>query len=211
MTRIFPAILTAALIWGGASLADTLDFTGLPGGNLGPSASVDGATLEGLGTSNIRNKSDQYFENAGGAVCAQKGSGDNCRGNMNIRFDSKVKKLSFFSAGHQAGDTATIVVYRGKNVVGSTGFSWNGKVNLAIYGKITRIKIEYEGVEDGMAIGRFNFTPVAAKRDRNDRTTTKPDAEVAAVAVPTGDSARAGGKSGGGKGKGNGGSGHKDR
>ena len=34
----------------------------------------------------------------------------------------------------------------GHNVVGSTGFSRNGKVNLGIYKKVTRFKLSYEGV-----------------------------------------------------------------
>lgn len=188
------------------AFADTLDFSGLPGGNLGSSVSVGGATLEGIGNSSIRNQSNQYFQNAGGSVCAQKGSGNNCRGDMNIKFNGKVKKLSFSSAGYQAGDTATIVVYRGKNVVGTTGFAWNGKVNLSAYKGVTRIKIEYEGVEDGMAIGKFNFTRVAGKRGNDALTGVRPGMLLAAdIATPRdgghGGSARADGKgNGGGKG-----------
>lgn len=193
MTRIFSAFLAAGLVWGGAGLADTLDFSGLPSGNLGTSVSVGGATIEGIGGDTISNQSDQYFQNAGGAVCAQRGSGDNCRGDMNIRFSGKVKKLSFSSAGVQAGDRATIVLYRGKTVVGSTGFSWNGKVNLATYGKVTRIKIEYEGVEDGMAIGKFNFTPAAGRHKGDDKAAAKP--ELLALNDEASAPARDGGKS----------------
>lgn len=161
MTRAFIAILTAALLWGQSSRADTISFTGLAAGDLGTTASAGGVTFES--PTNLVNQSDQYFTSAGGAICASKGTGDNCRGTMTIKFNGKVNRLSFFSAGYQPGDGASIVVYRGANVVGTTGFSWNGKVNLGIYKRVTKIRIAYQGVEDGMAIGKFNFTRAAGK------------------------------------------------
>ena len=162
MTRAFFAILTAALIWGQSSRADTISFTGLAAGDLGTTASAGGVTFES--PTNLVNQSDQYFTSAGGAICASKGTGDNCRGTMTIKFNGKVNRLSFFSAGYQAGDSVGIVIYRGANVIGSSGFGWNGKVNLGIYRKVTKIRLTYQGVEDGMAIGKFNFTRATAKQ-----------------------------------------------
>ena len=154
------AILTAVALCASASVADTLNFSGLPAGDLGGTLSTGGVTIES--TTNLVNMSDQYFSAAGGAICANKNGGNNCRGTMNIKFNGKVRALTFFSAGYQPGDGASIVVYRGAGVIGVSGFSWNGKVDLRVYGKITKIKISYTGVEDGMAIGKFDFTRVAA-------------------------------------------------
>lgn len=161
MTRTFAALVTAALLFGQTSLADTINFTGLPAGDLGTTASAGGVTFES--STNLVNRSDQYFTGAGGAICASKGAGDNCKGNMTINFNGKVNRLSFFSADYQAGDSVGIVVYRGRNVIGSTGFGYNGKVNLGVYRKVTKIKLTYQGVGDGMAIGKFDFTRVTAK------------------------------------------------
>ena len=162
----FLALFTAALLWGQSSLADTIDFTGLGAGDLGTIASAGGVTFESK--TNLANKSDQYFQNAGGAICASRGSGSNCKGNMTINFNGKVNRLSFSSADYQPGDGVSIVVYRGRNVIGSTGFSWNGKVNLGIYKRVTKIKLSYTGVENGMAIGKFDFTRVAARQNRQE-------------------------------------------
>lgn len=160
MIRTLCALVAAAQFLAAAGAAATLDFTSLASGNLGASVTVGGVTFEG--NTALLNRSDTHFTDAGGAICAKRGSGPNCTGDMNIRFEGKVKKLRFNSAGYQAGDVATIVIYRGGEVVGSTGVASNGRIDLGIYKKITRIRIEYEGVEDGMAFGKFEFTPVTA-------------------------------------------------
>lgn len=224
MNRQFFALLSAALFSAGASFADTIDFTGLPAGNLGGTVSVGGVTIEGH--TSLRDESDDYFSGAGGAACASQGSGGNCRGTMNINFNGKVKKLSVNSAGYQAGDVGSILVYRGKNFLGSVGVASNGKVNLGAFGKVSRIKITYDGVEDGIAYGKFNFTRVAARHDKGGGA--KP-AEPEVVLASAGVSGGAGGKDrdagkggagskGGGKGdgkggggRGDGGSGHPDK
>jgi hypothetical protein len=171
MHRAFLFIVTAALLWGQTLVADTLDFTALPPGDLGTTTAVGGVTIDG--TTGLRNQSDQYFGTAGGAICASRGTGANCRGDMNIRFNGKVRKLGFSSAGYQAGDVATILVYRGKNLLGSTGVASNGRVNLSAFKNVTRVKIDYEGVEDGMAFGKFSFTRVTAKHGQRDAATPK--------------------------------------
>lgn len=147
--------------------ADTLDFTTLPPGSLGQTAATGGVSFDS--PTNLVNMSNQYFSAAGGAICASKGGTANCRGAFNMRFGGKVRGLTLASAGHQSGDVATIVVYRGANVVGSTGVAWNGKIDLRTYGKVTRIKIEYAGTGDGLAYGKVNFTRVTAKHKRADR------------------------------------------
>jgi hypothetical protein len=162
MPRLPAALCAAVLLAGAPALSATLDFTGLAPGNLGGSISVGGVTIEGQGS--LLNLSDTYFTETGGAICAQQGTRANCRGNLTIRFDGKVRKVSLSSAGYQAGDVATIQVYRGGNLLGTTGVASNGRISLAIFKKITRIRIEYEGVEDGIAFGRVNFTPLATAR-----------------------------------------------
>src|SRR4051794_17853682 len=108
MPRAFLALF--ALFIATASAADTVDFTALASGDLGTSVAVSGVTFES--TTNLSNQSDQYFQAAGGAICASKGTGDNCRGNMTVNFNGKVKKLALSSAGHQSGDVGSILVYR---------------------------------------------------------------------------------------------------
>ena len=129
MTRAFIAILTAALLWGQSSRADTISFTGLAAGDLGTTASAGGVTFESatnlVNQSGQSDQSGQYFTSVGDAICASHGTGDNCTDTMTIKF--------------------------------------NGKVNLGIYRKVTKIRLTYQGVEDGMAIGKFNFTRAAGK------------------------------------------------
>ncbi len=163
--KLLAGVLAATLAVTPA-LSDTVDFTTLPAGSLGTTASASGVTFDS--TTNLVNTSDRYFASAGGSICASKGGTANCRGNFNMRFGGKVRGLTLFSAGHQAGDVATIVVYRGANVVGSTGVAWNGKIDLRTYGRVTRIKIEYAGTEDGLAFGKVNFTRATAKHKKRE-------------------------------------------
>lgn len=158
--KLFAALtaicLTATPVW-----AETVDLTGLPPGDLGTAAAAGGVTFDS--TTNLVNMSDQYFTATGGAICASKGtSTNNCRGAYNIRFGGKVSRINLSAAGYQPGDGVSLVMYRGKTVIGVSGASWNGKLDLSNFRRITRIKVTYDGVGDGMALGKLSFTRVAA-------------------------------------------------
>lgn len=175
MQTTFAAVLAAALALGGQAGAETLDFTSLGAGDLGPSVSVGSVTIES--PTSLINRSDQYFESAGGAICAQKGSGDNCKGTMTIKFASKVSRIKMSSAGYQAGDVGSLVLYRRGSVLGSTGVAWNGRIDLSAFKGVTRIKITYDGVEDGLAYGKIAFRPVGSGKqaDPGDHEATYSD------------------------------------
>jgi hypothetical protein len=145
MPRTPVALVAAAQFVAAAAFAATPEFTPLAFGNLGASVTPGGVTCEGNTTLLVR--SGTQCTDAGGATCAKRGRGTNCTGDMNIRFCGRVKKLWFHTAGYQAGDVATIRICRGGEMVGSTGVALNGRIGLGTYRKITRIRIEYEGVE----------------------------------------------------------------
>ena len=152
------AVLATALALGSQAGAETLDFTSLPAGNLGSTVSVGSVTIDSPGS--LNNRSDQFFPSAGGAICAQRGSNDNCKGTMTIKFASKVSRIKMSSAGYQPGDVGSLLLYRRGSLLGSTGVAWNGRIDLSNFKRVTRIKITYDGVEDGLAYGKIEFTPV---------------------------------------------------
>ena len=167
----FIAFALAGLLSAAPALADTINFNQLPTGDLGTGAvTVDGVTFDG--SVNLYNTSQFVFPTAGGSICSYDPNAESCSNDMTVKFNGKVKRLRLASAGHAAGDSVTISVFRGVNNLGSVTITANQAINLRSFGRVTKLVFDDNSTASGYNFGKFRFTrpPVIAK----DQATTNP-------------------------------------
>lgn len=168
--RFLPLALVGALAAGWAQ-ADTIDFTQLTSGDLGPGpVTVDGVTF--VPDHNIYNYSDAVFPTTGGSICSLDPGAFDCQNDLTVKFNGKVKGLTLETAEHDAGDSLTISLFRGKKLLGSPVVISDGVINLRSFGRVTKLVVDDNSTGGGYALGNFQFTRLTAtaKQDRDQKT-----------------------------------------
>jgi hypothetical protein len=161
MKSHFLSLAISALLAAGSAGADTIDFTQLAGGDLGPGPiTVDGVTFKP--DHNMFNYSEYIFPDSGGSVCSLDPVAYNCQNDMSVSFNGKVKRLSLASGAYDAGDSLTISVYRGKKLLGSTAVTSDGPINLRSFGRVTKLVFDDNSSGAGYAFGNFKFKRLTA-------------------------------------------------
>ncbi len=150
------AFAIVSLLAFGPAVADTVDFTKLPPGNLGTKrTTVDGVTF--AGPKGLFNSSSIHFPDNGGSICSFNPAAFNCENDMTIKFNGRVRRLTLAASGYDAGDQATVTAYRGKKVVGSVVLTSDQAINFKGAGRVTRLVVDDQGTGNGFGFGEFQF------------------------------------------------------
>ena len=153
------AFVIAGLLLASPLAADTVDFTQLPGEELGSSSvTVDGVTFRS--DTELYNLSATHFPDAGGAICGFDPDSFSCHNDLKVNFNGQVRRLRLSVLGFDQADIASITLFRGKANLGSVPISHNHGYRLDSFGKVTRIVIHVSSTAHNIAFGKFQFRRV---------------------------------------------------
>ena len=167
MKNAFLTLAILSLLSAAPATADTINFSPLTPGDLGPGAvTVDGVTFDG--TQNLFNTSEFHFTASGGSICAFDPVAFSCANDMTVKFDGKVKRLSLATAGYHDGDSVTISVYRRGRDLGSVTITADQPINLHSFGRVTKLVFDDSSSGNGYTYGLFKFTRLGTVSKQHD-------------------------------------------
>lgn len=139
-----------ALTVGAPAGAATLDFSGLPAGQLGnPVLVLSNATLTSGG--------DDLFNIAGSGLCAFN-SAFNCEASLDVDFDAEVSNLSFEAFGFNDGDFVLAQAFSATDtLLDSIEIESNGLFGFGALAGISRLLLEDRSTGAGYAWNNFQF------------------------------------------------------
>jgi hypothetical protein len=136
--------------------AATLDFSGLPTGNLNTDVlELSNATLTSGG--------DSLFNISGAGICALNSAAFNCQADLEVAFKSLVSNLSFQAFGFDTGDFVVASAYSATDaLLASVNIAANGSFGFGGLGGIARIYLDDSSTGAGYSWNNFQFDETAA-------------------------------------------------
>lgn len=151
-------LLSTALACASAS-AETLNFEGLPAGDLGTSVlNLPQAHIQSLGTTLFANSA---FTGTGGSICAAfhpTVDATSCASDLLITFSSAVSHLSLYTTGYDDGDSVTISAYAGSMLLDNRVITSDTAVDFSSLSGVTKLVFDDQSTGSGYAYGNFSFT-----------------------------------------------------
>jgi hypothetical protein len=145
----------------GPASAATLDFSGVPTGDIGPVLEMAPyATF--TSTNSLYNLSGfGHFLGEGGAICAYDAALFSCAVDMTMSFTTAVSNLMFESIGFVSGDNVQISAFNGASLLGTYALTTSNLVDLSSFGTITSLFFDDSSSALGASYGRFSFEVTA--------------------------------------------------